>query len=43
MPTTAVQWLDLRDEGGWDEGIKQDPFTYPQLERLRGLLGYEGG
>lgn len=40
---TAVQWLDLRTESGWDDGIKADPFTYPQLERLRGLLGYEGG
>ena len=40
---TAVQWLDLRDENGWEEGIIQDPFTYPQLARLRGLLGYEGG
>ena len=37
---TAVQWLDLRDESGWEEGIRQDPFTYPQLARLRELLGY---
>jgi 8-oxo-dGTP pyrophosphatase MutT (NUDIX family) len=40
---TAVQWLDLRDDSGWEEAIKEDPFTYPQLERLRGLLGYGGG
>jgi 8-oxo-dGTP diphosphatase len=37
---TAVQWLDLRDESGWEEGIKEDPFTYPQLARLRRVLGY---
>jgi 8-oxo-dGTP diphosphatase len=37
----AVQWLDLQDESGWDESIRHDPFTFPQLERLRALLGYK--
>jgi 8-oxo-dGTP pyrophosphatase MutT (NUDIX family) len=36
----AVQWLDLQDESGWDESIKKDPFTFPQLVRLSVLLGY---
>lgn len=38
---TAVQWLDLQDDRGWDESIRQDPFTFPQLERLREVLGYK--
>lgn len=37
----AVQWLDLQDDSGWDERIREDPFTFPQLERLRVLLGYK--
>ncbi|NIM95814.1 MAG: NUDIX domain-containing protein [Anaerolineales bacterium] len=36
-----VGWFDLRAEDDWDAMLKQDPFTYPQLKRLRELLGYE--
>jgi 8-oxo-dGTP diphosphatase len=35
-----VRWFDLRDEFGWDEDLRQDPFTYPQLVRLREILDY---
>ena len=37
---SEVRWFDLCDEGGWDEDLRQDPFTYPQLVRLRKALGY---
>lgn len=37
---TAVRWLDLRDENGWDEDILKDIYTYPQLKQFRQLLGY---
>jgi 8-oxo-dGTP pyrophosphatase MutT (NUDIX family) len=35
-----VAWLDLRDESGWDEAITTDSITYPQLIKVRALLGY---
>ena len=35
-----VRWFDLRDDRVWDPSLCQDPFTYPQLERLREVLGY---
>ncbi len=35
-----VRWFDLRDENGWGEDLQQDPFTYPQLVKLRKTLGY---
>ena len=37
---SEVRWFDLRDESDWDDGLFQDPFTYPQLINLRELLGY---
>ena len=37
---TAVRWLDLRDESAWGEAVKSDPFTYPELKRIREILGY---
>lgn len=37
---SAVGWVDLRDEGSWDEDLLQDPFTYPQMKKLRQILGY---
>lgn len=37
---TAVRWFDLRDESEWGEEVREDPFTYPQLVKLRELLGY---
>jgi ADP-ribose pyrophosphatase YjhB (NUDIX family) len=38
---TEVGWFDLRDETTWDPEVVADPFTYPLLQRIRALLGYE--
>lgn len=35
-----VRWFDLRDTSAWDEDLVADPFTFPQLERMRKKLGY---
>jgi hypothetical protein len=37
---TAVQWLDLRNPASWQEVVVADSLTYPQLLRLREVLGY---
>ena len=37
---TQVRWFELRDESGWAKELYDDPFTYPQLIRLREELGY---
>ena len=37
---TEVRWFDLQDESTWDDLLRTDPFTYPQLVRLREALGY---
>jgi 8-oxo-dGTP diphosphatase len=37
---SEVRWFDLRDEDSWDDELFQDPYTYPQLVRLRQVLGY---
>jgi len=36
---SAVQWFDLQEESEWGE-VCQNPFTYPQLVKVRQLLGY---
>jgi 8-oxo-dGTP diphosphatase len=36
-----VRWFDLRDPAGWEAGLKDDPFTYPLLLRIRLALGYQ--
>ncbi len=38
---TEVRWFDLLDESAWDEDLRQDPFTYPTLVKLRKTLGYK--
>ncbi len=38
-----VRWFDLRDLAGWDPLAVADPITFPQLQRLRALLGYAPG
>jgi 8-oxo-dGTP pyrophosphatase MutT (NUDIX family) len=35
-----VRWFDLRDEHNWDALLRNDPITYPQLSKLRSILGY---
>ena len=37
---TAVCWFDLRHESDWGDDLRQDPYTYPQLVKLRETLGY---
>lgn len=36
---TAVRWLRLAHPGEWDAALRDDPFLYPQLERIRAALG----
>ena len=36
----AVRWFDLRDETKWSIDLRKDPYTYPQLDKVRQLLGY---
>lgn len=38
---TEVRWFDLRDENAWDEQMKNDTITYPQVQQIRTILGYE--
>jgi ADP-ribose pyrophosphatase YjhB (NUDIX family) len=35
-----VVWFDLRDETTWDPLAVRDQITYPQLQRIRAVLGY---
>ena len=37
---SEVKWLDLEDEDSWDETLKSDPYTYPELVRIRKIIGY---
>ena len=37
---SEVAWFDLRDEATWDPLAIGDPYTYPQLRRIRSELGY---
>ncbi len=36
----AVHWISLADESGWDQAVKEDAVTYPQLKDIRAALGY---
>jgi 8-oxo-dGTP pyrophosphatase MutT (NUDIX family) len=36
----ALRWFDLRDEMAWSMNLQKDPYTYPQLVRIRQILGY---
>ena len=35
-----VGWFDLRDESAWGEKLLGDPLTYPELKKIRKLLGF---
>ena len=37
---SEVRWFDLRHTTDWGETVINDPFTYPQLMRIRVELGY---
>lgn len=36
-----VGWFDLCSEVSWGEKVIADQYTYPELKRLRTMLGYE--
>ncbi len=36
-----VRWFDLRDPGSWVAKMREDPFTFPLVQRIRRALGYE--
>ena len=35
-----LRWFDLQDEGDWGTLVINDRITFPQLQRIRALLGY---
>ena len=35
-----VRWFDLRDPSSWDIRMRDDPFTFPLVQRIRAILGY---
>jgi 8-oxo-dGTP pyrophosphatase MutT (NUDIX family) len=35
-----VRWFDLRDSSTWDIRMRDDPFTFPLIQRIREVLGY---
>ncbi len=35
-----VRWFDLRHCSEWDEGLIDNPITFPLLQRIRAVLGY---
>lgn len=37
---SAVGWFDLRDPQTWEPLVKNNPYTYPLLQRIRTTLGY---
>jgi hypothetical protein len=37
---SEVRWFDLQDIDQWEDKLKDDPFTFPQLIMLREYLGY---
>lgn len=36
-----VRWFNLRDDSGWDPEMRADPITFPAVQRLRQVLGYQ--
>jgi 8-oxo-dGTP pyrophosphatase MutT (NUDIX family) len=36
----AVRWFDMRDPDSWEPGLRNDPVTFPLLQRIRTVLGY---
>ena len=35
-----VRWFDLKDPSSWDAKMRDDPFTFPLVQRIRTVLGY---
>jgi 8-oxo-dGTP pyrophosphatase MutT (NUDIX family) len=38
---TEVGWFDLSAPASWDPLVKADPITYPLLQKIQSVLGYE--
>ncbi len=36
-----VRWFDLRDTRLWDPQLSSDPITFPLVQSIQQLLGYE--
>lgn len=37
-----VRWFDLRRSNKWENALKDNPVTFPLLQRIRTILGYAG-
>jgi alpha-N-arabinofuranosidase len=37
---SEVRWFDLRDPGAWETELRDNPYTYPLMHRIRSALGY---
>lgn len=37
-----VRWFDLRRSYEWEDGLKENPVTFPLLQWIREVLGYAG-
>jgi ADP-ribose pyrophosphatase YjhB (NUDIX family) len=37
---SEIKWFDLRNTSEWGQMLINDPFTFPQVERIRDELGY---
>ena len=35
-----VRWFDMRDPSSWESKMRDDPFTFPLVQRIRAVLGY---
>lgn len=38
---SQVKWFDLRDATIWELKLLNDPITYPTLQKIRKVLGYD--
>lgn len=36
-----VRWFNLKDPNSWESKMREDPFTFPTVQRIRAVLGYE--
>ncbi len=35
-----ARWFDMRDPNSWEVKLRDDPFTFPLVQRIRAILGY---
>lgn len=36
-----VRWFDLKDSSGWANEMRDDPLTFPMVNRIRKAMGYQ--